>query len=199
MISLYISERTWLHRLPASFKLGMLVSISIAILFVDGWRNLLPALAAALCMVLSLGRPGLQRLQNLRGLLLLVFTLGVFQGLVMSWDLAASAVIRILLMVILADLVTVTTPMQKMLAVITPLLTPFKPLGVAPHRLALAVALVIRFVPLLMAQWQAQRLAYRARSARRPRPVLLVSFLAQALRRTDQIADSLSARQVRSR
>lgn len=194
MISLYISNRTWLHRIPAGTKLAMLAASSMLVLPLHHWALLLLGCTVAVLGYASIGLAGLARLRNLRGLLPLVLGLGLFQGVVASWDTALVSVFKILLMVMLADLVTATTPMQDMMRAIQPLLLPLRMLGLRPARLSLAVALVIRFIPVLLAQWQSQREAWLARSTRRPGIKLLVPFMLCALRRTDQIAESISSR-----
>lgn len=194
MISLYLSEGTWLHRVPAGIKLIAIAVVSVLVLSTDQWPPLVFALSAAGLMAASLGSGGLRRVAGLRTLLPIIAAIGVLQAIFVSVDAALLSVLRISVMVMLADLVTITTPMQNMMLAIRPLLLPLKAFGVSPAKLSLAVALVIRFIPLLAAQWQAQRDAWRSRSARKPGLRLLVPFVAQALRRTDRVAESVAAR-----
>lgn len=195
MISLYISTHTWLHRWPAALKLSILVLGSMFCLSAHEWRWLLVGIVGLGGVYVSLGGPGRKRLIGLKSFVPLIAGLGLFQGLVMDWHLAMLSATRLLFMIMLADLVTVTTPMQNMLRAVAPILRPLRHFGLNPEKLALAVALVIRFIPLLLNQWQAQREAFMARSGRRPGLRLLIPFMAQALRRTDQIAESITARQ----
>ncbi len=194
MISLYISRITWLHRIPAGAKLAGLAIASMIALPVGSWAVLALACAAVISIYLTLGRPGTERLWSLRLLLPLVLGIGLFQALVMSWEAAWLSVFRILFMVMLADLVTASTPMQDMMRVVLPLFAPFRLIGLRPKALALSVALVIRFIPVLAAQWSAQSDAWRARSGRRPGYKLIIPFISRALARTDQIAESIAAR-----
>jgi len=194
MISLYISNITWAHRIPAWIKLSGLALASVLVLPLRDGSLLLAACFFVVLAYLSLGRPGRVRFLRLGMLLPLILGLGLFQGLVMSWDAALISVTRILLMVMLADLVTATTPMQDMIRVVLPLFKPLKALGVNPGALALSVALVIRFIPVLSAQWSAQSDAWRSRAGRRPGFKLIIPFIHQALKRTDQIAEAIASR-----
>lgn len=194
MISLYISRMTWLHRLPAGAKLVLLALASLLVLPVQEWRWLALACAAVVGLYCSLGKAGTARLASLKIILPLIIGIGIFQGLSTSWEAALLSVFRILFMVMLADLVTASTPMQDMMRVVLPLFAPLKFLGLQPKTLALAVALVIRFVPVLAVQWSAQSDAWRARSGRRPGYKLIIPFISRALARTDQIAESIAAR-----
>jgi len=197
MISLYLSGNTWLHRIPAAVKLVGLAVASLSLLFVQQWMYLLPLPPLLVLAYSAMGKPGRQRLFGLRALMALILGLGIFQGLMMDWDRAASAVVKMVVMVMFADLITMTTPMQRMVDVLNLLLIPLDRIGNFRRQLALMVALMIRFIPLLAQQWQAQRWAYRARTSRLPKPLLLAVFLSQALRRTDQIAESIAARGAR--
>lgn len=194
MISLYLSGDTWLHRIPAALKLVALALASLSLLFVQQWIYLLPLLPLLVLAYSAMGKPGRQRLFGLRALLALILGLGIFQGLLMDWDRAAGAVVKMVVMVMFADLITMTTPMQRMVDVLNLLLNPLDRLGNFRRQLALMAALMIRFIPLLAQQWQAQHLALRARTIRRPKLYLLAAFISQALRRTDQIAESIDAR-----
>jgi biotin transport system permease protein len=194
MISLYISQKTWLHQVPAGTKLLALAAISIVVLPVDDVLFLALGGCVVAGIYLSMGRPGISRLIGLKAMLPLILGLGIFQGFVISWELAALSVTRLLLMIMLADLVTATTPMQEMMRVILPWLRPLRVIGVDPKKLSLAVALVIRFVPVLLAQWQAHSEAWSARSKKRSGFKLIAPFMNETLRRTDHVAEAIVSR-----
>ena len=63
---------------------------------------------------------------------------------------------RLLAMLLLADLVSMTTTMSALMEVLAPALRVLRPLGVNPRKMALAVALVLRFVPVLLTRWRAR-------------------------------------------
>jgi biotin transport system permease protein len=97
-------------------------------------------------------------------------------------------------MVLLADLVSMTTTMQDMMQALMPVLRLLRPLGVNPKKVSLAVSLAIRFVPVLSANWQSRSEAWRARTGRKPNWRLIGPFLGETLRMTDQVAEALDAR-----
>lgn len=194
MISLYIAQPSWLHRLPAGLKLLVLLVASLALLPVSNPWALTWGCVVAVGVYASLGRAGVERLIGLRSILLLVLGLGLFQALVMNWHVAWLSVARLIVMIMIADLVSATTPMQDMMRVIRPCLTPLRLFGLNPDRLSLAVALVIRFIPSLLAQWQAQSAAWRARANKSAGVRLLVPFMSLTMSRTEKIAEALIAR-----
>lgn len=175
-------------------KLLGLLACSVIVLATHRWPVLLGGCGLALGLYVSLGSAGKNRLQGLRLVLPLILALGAFQALVMNIDMALASVARVMLMIMLADLVTATTSMQEIMRAIAPVLRPFSWAGFDVSRLSIAVALMIRFIPVLLAQWQAQSESWRARSQRRPWAAIIPPFMAMTLRRADHIADSLAAR-----
>ena len=194
MMSLFIAKQTWLHRWPAGMKLALLAAMSLLVLPISDWRWLAIGCWALMAVYLSFGDVGRHRVVALRGVLLLIAILGVFQAMLMTWQAGFLYALRIVFMVLLADLVSMTTPMQAMLRIMMGILKPLQIFGINTERLALAVALMIRLISILFAQWRAQHSAWAARSPRRRSVRLLIPFITQALRHTDLTAEVLMAR-----
>jgi len=102
--------------------------------------------------------------------------------------------LRLITAVAAANLVTMTTRLTDMVTVLERLAGPFRHLGLPPRTLALAMALVIRFIPVLSNRIGTLRLAWSARSARRAGWVLLVPATLAALDDADRVAEALRAR-----
>ncbi len=194
MIAGYIDRDSLLHRLPAGVKLGALAVLSVLLLPVNDPAVLGGLVVALLLVYAGFGRVGLARLQRWAAILPLLAFIAVLQVWASGWAAALASVLRILAMVLLADLVTLSTRLQDMIDVFSRLLAPLGRLGLDVKRLALAVALVLRFVPVLFASWEGRAEAWRARSPRRPGLALVGAFFAGALRSADQVAEALDAR-----
>ncbi|MBR1217039.1 energy-coupling factor transporter transmembrane protein EcfT [Bradyrhizobium sp. U87765 SZCCT0131] len=194
MMGGYLARATWLHRLPAWLKLAALAAISLALLPVQDWRLLALSFAAVIAIYAMLGRDALRRLGLFRPLIPLLVIVGGLQGLFNQWQDGAVVVLRLVVMVLAADLVTMTTTMTALMAAVEPLFRLLRPLGVDARKIALAVALVLRFIPVLLANWRAREEAWRARSQRRPPLRMVVLFLAETLRLADHVAEALDAR-----
>lgn len=194
MITSYLARPSFLHRIPAGLKLATLAALSLLLLPVDDWRILSAGVGAACLVYAMLGREGLTRLLSLRSLAMFLAVIAIFQVYLAGWPSALTAVARIALMVMLADLVTLSTTMQDMMDALTPLLRPLRYIGLDPRALTLAVALVVRFVPLLMENWNKRADAYRARCGKRPSLKLVAPFIADTLRLADRVADAIAAR-----
>ena len=111
-------------------------------------------------------------------------------------DLSGGAVVilRMGTAVAAANFITMTTRLSDMLVVIEWLLSPFKFLGLRPRPLALALALVIRFIPVMLTRIEAITLAFRARSPRRAGWRILMPATLAALDDAERVADALRAR-----
>ncbi len=75
-----------------------------------------------------------------------------------------------------------------------PILKPLALIGLPYKKITLAVALVIRFVPMLMSCWQAREESWRARTGRRTSVRLIAPFIVETLRLAHHVAETLDAR-----
>lgn len=194
MIGGYLAGHSLLHRLPAGVKLIGLAALSVLLVPVGDPFVLVLALAVVVIVYASFGRLGVARLFQWRPLLPVLLMIGALQLWAASFEVAAASILRILLMVLLADLVTLSTRLQDMMDALMVVLRPFERLGLDARRLSLAVALVLRFVPVLVAGWHGRAEAWRARSGRRPGLALVGAFFAGVLKNADQVAEALEAR-----
>lgn len=189
-----LAPKTWLHRVPAGFKLAGLALVSLLLLPIDDWRILAGVLAIVLAIYAGFGRAGFARLALLRPLIPLLVIVGGVQALSGGWHAGAVISLRLLAMLLLADLVSMTTTMSALMDVLAPFFNLLRPLGVNPRKMALAVALVLRFVPVLLTRWRAREEAWKARTHRRVPVRLVAVFLADILQLADRVAESLDAR-----
>ncbi|MDB5570596.1 MAG: cobalt transport protein [Hyphomicrobiales bacterium] len=195
MIAGHLSKRTWLHRAPAGAKLIALAVLTVGFFAVERPAYLLAGLGATLLVYAALGREALARLALLRALMPIFAILGALQFVASGAEQAVATVARMALMILLADLVAMTTPMLAMMDALAPLFAPFRRFGVDGQRIALAFALVIRFVPVLLEDWRRRDEAWRARTgARRASFRLLAPWVASLPALADRVAESLDAR-----
>ncbi|RXH29435.1 MULTISPECIES: energy-coupling factor transporter transmembrane component T [Bradyrhizobium] len=189
-----LAPQTWLHRVPAGVKLVGLALLSVLLLPVGDWRILAGVLAMIAMVYAGFGRVGIARLKLLRPLLPLLVVVGGVQAASAGWNAGAVVTMRLLAMLLLADLVSMTTTMSALMEVLAPVFRLLRPFGVNPRKMALAVALVLRFVPVLMARWRAREEAWKARTHRRIPPRLVAAFVADILQLADRVAEALDAR-----
>lgn len=193
MLTLTYLNKTWAHGLPAGGKLAALALVT-ALLFAlrDPAYLTLAALGAA-GLIASGGR-GFAR-ASLRPL----WMLWPFVAIVAAWHLWLSdpagvgIIVRMITAVALANFVTMTTRLTDMIAVIEWLLRPFARL-IPPARIALAIALTIRFIPVMLLRAGDLAQAWRARSPARPRWRILPALTLAALDDAARVAEALRAR-----
>ena len=195
MLTLTSPVEIWAHRLPAGVKLAALA------LATTGLFSLAHPLPMALTAAATAGLYATGgRLFLLTGLRLLrpLWPFVVVVGLWHLWtgDVATgvTVLLRMLIAVALANFVTMTTRLSDMIAVFQWLARPLAPFGLSPRRLALALALTIRFIPVMLDRLGQINQSWAARSPRRPRWRVLVPATLAALDDADRAAEALRAR-----
>lgn len=195
MLALTLERATWAHGLPAGLKLATVALSVVVVLPVTDPAIIAMLVAVVAALYASLGRQAIRTgLGLLRPLLLVLAIIMVWHLVMGQARLGAVICLRILALVGLANLVTLTTRLDDLIAVVEWLLAPLVRLGLPADRVALAVALVVRSIPALMARAEALREAWRARATRRPGPQLALPLVLSALDDATQVADSLRAR-----
>jgi len=194
MIPIYLSGNSWAHRLPAGFKL-LAVAIAGLILFqVTSLFVYVACLAVVLIAYASLGRRGLEQLKLLRGLAVLLLLLLALHGVSGTLFEGIVIVLRLVVMILAANFVSITTRMDDMLAAVQPLFRPLEFLGLSPRKPALGVTLVLRFVPHLLQIFGMLQEAWQARTGSKKSWRLLAPFAIQSLSMSDHVAEALKAR-----
>ena len=194
MLTLTSPVETWAHRIPAPCKLAALC-VATVILFRLTAVPLAVAAAATAALTLSFGATfAITALKLLRPLWPFVLIVALWHGWTDQPAQGSAIVLRLLTAVTLANLVTMTTRLSDMIATITTLATPLKRIGLPPHALGLAVALTIRFIPVMLLKLNDIRDAWRARSPRRPGWRILTPTVLAAIDDADRVAEALRAR-----
>lgn len=194
MIALHRPGESPLHRLPAGAKLALLALAGTGLMLVEAPL----ALAGSLVAALALYRLARLRLADaaaaLRPLAPVLAILLVLQGLLVSWEAGAALALRFATLILAAALVTLTTPVSAMVDAIARALRPLAPLGVAPERVALALALAVRFVPVVGAAAAAIREAQAARGLGANPLALAVPLVVRAIATAEAAAEAIEAR-----
>lgn len=195
MLSLALPGTSWAHRLPAGLKFGALAVVLPALTFLDAPGPLAAALAGVAGLYATLGRHGMaEGLVSLRPVLWIVAAIGLWWLWLGLPREAAVLVLRILTMVALANFVTLTTPLPDLIALVERLARPLARFGLSPRLPALAVAMVLRLIPVLRGRMEMLGLAWRARSRRRPGVRLIVPMTLSLLDDSEHLAEALRAR-----
>lgn len=195
MLSLTSPVETPFHRIPAPLKFAALALATVCLFLADAlWVQALGLLVTAALYLWAGPVFAREGWRNLRPLLWLVVVLAVWHGLTGAWAEGAQIVLRMVTLVALATLVTMTSRLEDVIGLVTRLARPLRRLGLPSEAVGLAVALVIRFTPVLKDRADALGQAWRARSARRPGWRLLGPLVLAAVDDADHVAEALRAR-----
>jgi biotin transport system permease protein len=193
MLTLTSPVETWAHRLPAGAKL---LALCLATVLLFALASPLPLTVTAL-IVATLTATGGPRfaahaLRMLRPLIPFVVVIALWH-LWLRDPAGVPIILRMITAVAAANLVTMTTRLSDMITVLERLMRPFAGL-VPPRALALAIALTIRFIPVMLDRAAQISESWRARSPRRPGWRVLPPTTMAALDDADRVAEALRAR-----
>lgn len=194
MLSLYATQATWLHRVPAGAKLLALSVCGTALMFTADPRWLGAACAAALALFISLGPAAWRHWRMLRGVAIAAALIAGFHAWLGSPAVGMASALRLVTAITLATMLTLTTRFDDLLDVLEALLRPLQRFGVPTARIALALGLVLRFVENFHGLWQRLDDAHRARTGRAGGLRLLAPLTIRTLQTAERVAEALAAR-----
>jgi biotin transport system permease protein len=195
MLTPTLAVETALHRLPAAAKLAGIAGLGVLLGLITNPLMLAAILALLWLAFLPLGLAEAARLpRRLWPLWPFVLVIGgwhLFRG---TPETGLAIILRMLTMFGAATLLLLTTRFDALLAAFAALFRPFERLGLPVDRIALALAMAVRFIPVLSQRAGDLAQAWRARSPRKPRHRLLVPLTLAALDEADHAAEALRAR-----
>lgn len=195
MLALTLPRRTWAHDVPAGWKLAGLALLSAILFPIDNLLILSAAMLAVIALHLVTGLDvSRYALWMMKPIVIFAAIIAIYHFAI--WDIAAGTaiVLRMLLLVGLANFVTMTTALDSMIAVVEWLLQPLQRLGVNTRAVGLAFAMVVRFTPALVQKGSALIESWRARSAKRPGWRLTIPLCLLALDDAEHVSEALRAR-----
>ncbi|MBD3802929.1 MAG: energy-coupling factor transporter transmembrane protein EcfT [Rhodobacteraceae bacterium] len=195
MISLTSPVKTRAHDWPAGLKLAGLCASTLGLFYITSPYAHLAILLTILAAYAAPGRAFLRSgLRALKVLWPFIVIVGIWQVVIGEIADGLMIVMRMISAVALANLVSMTTRLSDMIAVVSWLSTPLRKLGMPTQVLEIAIALVIRMVPVLMGKGTRLTESWRARATRRPSWRLVLPFTLLALDDADHVGDALRAR-----
>ena len=194
-LALYHSTASPVHRAPAGLKLLALAVLSAFLFAVPRLDLVGAALAGVLAVGLGAARLPAQLLWGqVRPVLLWLAALFVVHLLVTDVATGALAVLRLLTLVLAAAVVTATSRVTELVAVVERICAPLRLVGVRPSRIGLVIAMTLRFIPLVAERAARIREAQAARGGSRRLTILVVPLLIQVLQMAHTVAEALDAR-----
>ncbi|WP_313813062.1 energy-coupling factor transporter transmembrane component T [Glutamicibacter sp.] len=185
---------SWLSKVPAGWKFGSLLLISIALYLISSWQVLLMLLVISVAVLVS-ARVGFAQLRGpLTTLSIILGIVFIALGLQTSWLNASVSVTRLLTLCLFAYSVSLTTSFNAMLELFQRVAAPLRHIGANPAQIALALSMAIRFIPELRRVYSEVREAQHARGLGNNPFAVSVPLVIRALRIADETAEALDAR-----
>jgi biotin transport system permease protein len=195
MLTLTSETRTWSHGVPAGAKFASLFAATALLLMLDGLVAQLAMLTGTGLLYLSAGwRFTREGARALRLVVVIALLVALWNAALGTPERGAVVALRLVTAVALANAVTMTTRLDETLGLVERLLSRLGVPAVYGRRFALAVALTIRFIPVLAAKAALLADAWRVRSPRRPSARIVLPMALVALDDAEHVADALRAR-----
>ena len=198
-LALYVPAASPVHRLAAGVKLLGLAALAV-LLFARPTPTVAgAALAGTLVVGLGVARQPVAVLAR-QAWAVRWFLLALLVVHALTTDVASGAhtVLRLLTLVLAAAVVTATTRVTAMVAVVEWLCAPLRLVGGRPQRVGLLIAMALRFIPVLVERADRIRAAQAARGGA-PRGVralrtTVAPLLVQLLQMAHYVSEALDAR-----
>lgn len=191
---LYQPGHSGLHRLGAGWKVLALVVGGTGLFLVPGLAGQAVALVAVVALYAVARIPWRRMVDQVRPLAWLFAVVFLVQWWVTGWQDGVTVVLRFAALVLLASLVTLTTPTSAMIAAVERALAPLARVGVNPAKVSMALSLALRFLPMIAGIVAEVRDAQRARGLDRSMVALAVPVIVRTLKTADAVAEALDAR-----
>lgn len=194
MQSIYSDQRTWLHSVSAGLKLLAVMCLGVG-LYVTS-NQLLLSIAFVCCVLVyaSLGRVGWRARRLLTPLLLACLLVLGFHAYMQQIDLGLLSALRMLSISLMGVAFTLTTSSAGLLHTLEWLMQPLNKLGIQTHRIALQLALMLRFIEHFFMVWQQLDDAHTIRTGKSGGLRLLAPLTLHMLQSAKRVADTLTLR-----
>ncbi len=220
MLGQYIPGSSILHRLDPRTKIIWTALLMVAVFMIESWQEYVMMGALTLILLLISGVPIKQSLKGIKPLLLILIITAVlniffidgrtlfeigpirvtYEGLIS----AVKLFFRLVILIITASLMTLTTTPMAMTDGIEKLLKPLERIGVPAHEIAMMMSIALRFIPTLMEETERIMKAQASRGAdfdtgsifsrvKSFIPVLVPLFVS-AFKRADELAEAMESR-----
>ena len=194
MLGLYIDRDSPIHALAPGVKMAALALGALGLIAVDN-PGLLGAILAVVLGLFAVARlPVREVVAQLRPVLFLGLFFFAIHALLVSWESGVVTVLRFVILVSLAVLITLTTRVSDMVEALEAALRPLRVLGVNPAKISLMISLAIRFVPLLADLVREIQAAQRSRGLERSVTAVAVPLIVKTLRMASVLTDAIEAR-----
>ncbi|HBR02646.1 MAG TPA: transporter [Ruminiclostridium sp.] len=216
----YVPGKSILHRLDPRTKIIWTIILMVAVFLMESWQEYVMMGAFTIILLLISGVPVKQTLKGIKPLLLILIITGIlnlfFIGgtpifqigpVKITYEGIISAIkvfFRLVMLVIIASLMTLTTTPMALTDGIEKLLKPLQRIGVPAHEIAMMMSIALRFIPTLLEETERIMKAQSSRGAdfdtgniiarvKSFIPILVPLFVS-AFKRAEELAEAMESR-----
>lgn len=182
------------HQLRPGVKVGALAVLGTLLFLVSRVELSLAVLAGALCLYRLAGISQSVAWQQLRPTVWVIAIFFAAQLWMADWLAGLLVVSRLVTLLLLASLVTLTTRSSDMIDALEKGFGWLRLVGVNPAKISLALSLALRFIPVLAALTEEIREAQKVRGLNRSVIAIAVPLIVRTLKKADDIAAAIEAR-----
>ncbi len=216
----FVPANSLLHRLDPRTKVIGVLAAATSVLAAANWQGFTLAAGLTIAAIALSGLPVRMIIGGLRSLWVLLIIAFLLQAFLTPGEAVAGLgplqvtregleaggqiFLRLGFLILVASLLTLTTPPISLTAGMESMLSPLKRIGVPAHELAMMMTIALRFIPTLLEEAQTLVRSQRSRgaefSALSPKKMaanllpLFVPLFAGALRRAEDLATAMEAR-----
>lgn len=195
LIDLYVFGDSRVHRARPVVKIAALVIVCTTLFIIEGWPTVLFAGTLTVAAYAMAGLKPSHAFAALRPALWILAAIFVVQIFLSDPIFAGFVVARFAVLILAASLVTSTTKTSEFVEGIRTALK-HAPSWMPKDKIALAISLCLRFMPLVRTVFEDVRQAQRARGLERNFTALLVPLVVRTLKTADEISQAIHARSV---
>ena len=185
---------TFIHRLPAGLKLFVVFFVSIGLFYFASLPLAIVSLIVVWCLFSLAGFQFFKPVLELKKISWLLVALFIVQYFSVNFESAALIVIRLSSLLLLATLVTLTTPFSKMMACFEKLFSFMRVFGVNPAKISLGLSLTLRFIAIFSDISKEVREAQKARGLEKSVFAVIMPVLIRSLKVQADVAAAIEAR-----
>ncbi|WP_237202699.1 energy-coupling factor transporter transmembrane component T family protein [Rothia endophytica] len=183
-----------LHRLTLKYKGAFILLLALLLAMTQHWGVGLGALALVLTLGFCARIPLSHWWQAVRSLWLLLAILTVYYLFSGKVDTGADVLLTLLTMIFASKVLLWSTPMPVIIDGFIWLCAPLRWVGGNPETVGLALALMVRSIPVIMDQWNALTVAVAARGVRINSFRLFTPLVIATVAYAQETGDALAAR-----
>lgn len=195
MLAISLAGNSWAHRTRVGPKMLALALVSIVSFWIENWLILSVLLLGVAGLYRSISgsamKTGLAMLQPLLWIVALIWIFHILRG---EFEAGAVVCLRLMMLVSLANFVTLTSRLTDMTDLFLWLLSPLEKIGVSTAPIGLALGMVMRFTPVLIERAGRLIESWRARAKKRASWRIILPLFITVVDDADRVAEALRAR-----